>query len=207
MVKSGAKKEIRGGQVGSQWGNWHLTGRSDLGLPGLLPGVVPDVSAHNHSLTGTAGCSECVHAHWSLFTGIREISDRVAPDLPGNSRTKFLDAINVLSCGSKRCWTDGHPQIPDDSRQNACVAWTTDDVTDTRDWCAYPETPLADHRPPVMYWDATSQAKDLLKSGVSIGGQDFSVGDSYWPVLRDGSGNPTAAMAATARCSGSRRAG
>jgi hypothetical protein len=186
MLKSGAEKVISGGEVGGRWENWHQTGRMDMGLPGLKPGALPDV--HDHALSGTAGCSECVHAHWSWFAGVRDSTDRLLPDLPGIPQTTLLDVVNLITCLGKRCWSDGLPQIADGSKQDACVAWTTDDVTRSRDWCTYPETALATDRPPVMYWDATSAAKDQLKSGVSIGGSDFSVGDSYWPVLRDGDG-------------------
>ena len=186
MVNSGSARVIIDGDVGTQWENWHQTGRGGLGLPGLIPGVGDQLPLHDHLHvpSGTAGCSECVHAHWSWFAGVRaygEKSDKI-PD------TLFLDGINMSACGTPHCWSDGNPQILDGSKQTACIGWTTNEVTESRDWCTYPEAPLAADRPPVMYWDATSNARSQLKSGVSIGNQDYSVGDSYWPPIRTNEG-------------------
>jgi hypothetical protein len=140
------------------WENWHQTDRNRVGLPGLAT---------------TAGCSECVHAHWSWF-----------------ANPKVNKVANVFSCGSPSCWSDGKPEILDGSKQTACIGWVkSTTVVPETDWCA--RAAGKDHRGAkvdpanrlVMYWDASTTAGGSPGSGVSINGADFAVGDSYWPQL------------------------
>jgi hypothetical protein len=165
LKKAGAAEVLKNGQV-VVWENWHQTGRARVGLPSIKPGVVPPEYDG-----GTAGCTECVHIHWSWF---------------GHLSKTQLYAMNLLSCGSLRCWSDGKPEIADGSKQTACIGWTTSPVTQPVDWCDtrhVSTAPLAADRPVQMYWDVSSSTADLLTQGVSFDGQHYTRGDSYWPRL------------------------
>jgi|GEM_PF-6618092 len=142
---------IANGKTG-HWENWHQTGRDSVGLPGL-----------------SAGCSECVHAHWSWFqdSRVRRIASLTSPG-----------------------WTDGRPEILDGSRQTARAGWVkwNADEQQPADWTRLIDkngdaAKLSTSDRPVFYWDAATSAKGSPSAGVSINGADYAVGDSYWPQL------------------------
>ncbi|WP_436536138.1 hypothetical protein [Actinoplanes sp. HUAS TT8] len=176
LRKSGSVKVLDQGKLATTWENWHQTGRAAIGMPGMV-----------HSI---AGCTECVHAHWSWFARLRQvqeaytpkagISPRLVPDPP------LVAAANYKSCGATDCWSDGRPEIPDGSKQTACIGWTTDQIIEPVDWCAdHTAHTLDGDHPPVMYWQATSRSSDQLDAGVSIGNADYAYGDSSWAPLPD----------------------
>jgi len=177
LVNGGAIQTLKGGDV-VKWENWHQTDRQAVGLPGLTPGLLPPELGG-----GTAGCSECVHIHWSWFSlaGYDQLLVRVP----------VRSVFNAIACGVKsaNCWADGGAQIPAGSRQSDCLGWTSSSLTETVSWCQraadHWREPLADNTTPTMYWEASSKAGDQLASGVSIGGADYAVGDSYWAHLPD----------------------
>ena len=111
-------------------------------------------------------------AHWSWF------ADK-----------KARDGYNVFYDP----WSDGRPQILDESKQTACMGWTTDPVETAVDWCSAEQTEKTDdqkadldnNRPPVMYWDVRSDSTDRTTNGVFVNGQNYEVGDSSWPPLSD----------------------
>ncbi|XVU28274.1 hypothetical protein ACQPZJ_14875 [Actinoplanes sp. CA-054009] len=176
---AGTKKVIDRGEVrGEGWENYHQTSRHGVGLPTPI----------------SAGCSECVHVHWSWFAD--PLSSAVP--LPQDTKTHewFTEAgkptarlvASQVACGGclDGAFSDGRPQIPDGSRQTACIGWTTHEPTSPVDWCqSGDELRLDPAKPPVMYWDATSDAADELEQGVSIGKADYATGDAYWQKLPD----------------------
>ncbi|MET8150803.1 hypothetical protein ACIBSW_18215 [Actinoplanes sp. NPDC049668] len=174
LRRGGARKVIDGGEVrGAGWENYHQSSRHGVGLPSPV----------------SAGCSDCVHVHWSWFADPRPAGIPLPknPFITGTSTAAARWVANRVAC---RCplddFSDGGPQIPDGSRQTACVGWTTDEPTEPVDWCRPGAEPdLSPSSPPVMYWDATSNAADQLASGVSIRRTDYAVGDAYWQKLPD----------------------
>jgi alpha-tubulin suppressor-like RCC1 family protein len=146
------------------WENWHQTGRERVGLPSPI----------------SAGCTECVHAHWSWF---------------GNLGPKSLNAANTISCGSAYCWTDGKPEILDGSKQTVYAGWVKwnegEQQPDPGDWRSLidpkdqepSKVDPANHRL-VFYWDArTTASGSPSDKAVTINGAGYDVGDSYWPQL------------------------
>ncbi|MEU4214906.1 hypothetical protein [Actinoplanes sp. NPDC026623] len=177
LRRSGQRKVVDRGEVrGEGWENYHQTSRHEAGPPSPV----------------SAGCSECVHVHWSWFADPRPFG---VPLPKGRMRELMADAgkaavrlaANKLAC---RClsgnFSDGRPQIPEGSRQTACVGWTTEEPAEPVDWCEpRAESDLSVSAPPVMYWDATSNAADQLARGVSIRSTDYATGDAYWQKLPD----------------------
>ncbi|MFF5075955.1 hypothetical protein ACFY36_02810 [Actinoplanes sp. NPDC000266] len=176
---AGAKKVIDGGEVGGEgWENYHQTSRHWVGLPSPV----------------SAGCSECVHVHWAWFADPLSSLVRLPRDVETHEwftkagKPAARLAASQVACGGcvDGAFSDGRPQIPDGSRQTACVGWTTHEPTYPVDWCQYGDEPKLDpEKPPVMYWDVTSEAADELKHGVSIGKADYATGDAYWQKLPD----------------------
>ena len=144
------------------WENWHQTGREQVSLPSPI----------------SAGCTECVHAHWSWF---RNLSD------------ERLAQANRIVCGISNCWSDGKPQILDGSQQTVYAGWVKwrpdaeqqpadwRDLIDPKDQDPSKVDPTKDRL--VFYWDAKTTASGSPSSGVRIDGVHFDVGDSYWPQL------------------------
>ena len=142
------------------WDNWHQTGRERVGLPSVL----------------SAGCTECVHAHWHwglAVNGSQFVKDHCVNGLP-------------------YCWTDGKPQILDGSKQTVYAGWVKwkdgeqhpaewRDLIDPKDQDSSKVDPTKDRL--VFYWDAKTTASGSPSSGVTIDGVHFDVGDSYWPQL------------------------
>jgi hypothetical protein len=171
LRKAGAVEVLKNGKV-VNWENWHQTGRARVGLPSNKPGVIPPEYGG-----GTAGCTECVHIHWSWF-GLLAKSRIVGQ--------RLLDFSNIESCGTPRCWSDGKPEIEDGSKQTDCIGWTTSVVTQPIDWCdkgSVSTASLATDRTVQMYWDASSSTADTLTQGVTFDGHHYTRGDSYWPRL------------------------
>ncbi|XVV15452.1 hypothetical protein ACQP2X_14245 [Actinoplanes sp. CA-131856] len=179
LRRAGTKKVIDRGQIqGEGWENYHQSSRHGVGLPSPV----------------SAGCSDCVHVHWSWF------ADPLSSVLPMNQTTRTREwlteqgkpaarlAASEVACDfcDEGAFSDGRPQIPDGSRQTACVGWTTDEPTSPVNWCRSGDKPyLSREKPPVMYWDVTSEAADELAQGVSIGKADYATGDAYWQKLPD----------------------
>ena len=163
LKREDAIKAITDGKT-AYWENWHQTDRDSVGLPGISVPGVPAIGVQKLR-RGSAGCSECVHAHWSWFA-----------HLPSQLRNN---------------WSDGKPEILDGSKQTDCIGWVkSTTVVPETDWCARAASknhqgarvdPATDRL--VMYWDASTTAGGSPSSGVSINGADFAVGDSYWPQL------------------------
>ncbi|WP_328296192.1 hypothetical protein OG218_26450 [Kineococcus sp. NBC_00420] len=187
LRQAGATKILNEG-VGGHWENIHQTARQGVELPGITPGVAPSKYGG-----GTAGCPECVHAHWTWFADDTHIAGTTARDL-----------ANSLSCGLPNCWSDGAPQILDGSKQTVCLGWDTGEAATAVDWCAAAEQtpgattgdhaaltrPLVRSKAPVFYYDARSKAldrRDLVQrtkvDPVHFNGTDYSIGDTYWPYL------------------------
>jgi hypothetical protein len=174
LLKEGAIDAVKEGKI-VKWENWHQSDRSMVGLPG----VPHDAIGPLHG-SGYAGCTECVHAHWSWFGG-------------------FATGISqVHACGSAQCWTTGDPQILPTSRQTACIGWvragSSADDDGPVDWCDRPfanrpEAAIGPGASPgalAMYWDARTTAATSPTSGVTIGDTQMSVGDTSWPQLPAG---------------------
>ena len=162
--RGGAMKVIDNGRVPrSGWENYHQTSRHHMGFPSPV----------------SPGCSECVHVHWSWFADPRPVALF--------SEVAVRRAVNQLACvcGSAD-FSDGGPQIPEGSRQTACIGWTTRTLSEPVDWCRPGEKEDLDAaKPPVMYWDATSKAADRIAGGVRIGATTYATGDAYWQKLPD----------------------
>jgi len=171
LMKEGAVVALTSGHI-KKWENWHQTSREMVSLPGI-----PDALGGS----GYAGCSECVHAHWSWFgdNRVRDAGNRGSP------------------CHSPDCWTVGTPQILPASHQTACAGWVRSStvVADGTDWCARAKNgwpseesidPRSYHGDLTFYWDAHTTGVTAPGSGVTINGNRFRVGDSYWPQLAAG---------------------
>ncbi|GID91329.1 hypothetical protein Adi01nite_07410 [Amorphoplanes digitatis] len=123
LLRGGARKVIGGGEVpGAGWENYHQSSRHGVGLPSPV----------------NAGCSDCVHVHWSWFSDPRPVGIPLPknPLITGTSKAAARWVANRVAC---RCpfddFSDGRPQIPEGSRQTACVGWTTDEPAEPVDWC------------------------------------------------------------------------
>jgi hypothetical protein len=142
----------------NRWDNWHQTGRGAVGLPSPL----------------SAGCSECVHAHWSWST-----------------------LVNPSKCGlaavKEDCWTDGKPEILDGSKQTALAGWAKaqegeeqpSNWRDLVDPKSSDASEMTQSDRPVLYWDVASTVATSPQAGVSIDGADYAAGDAAWPQLAD----------------------
>lgn len=166
LKEEGARTAIRGGRT-VEWENWHQTGRPEVGLPGS-PHFLYFGSGH-------AGCTECVHAHWSWF---------------GTAKT--AGAAQKLVCGNVECWSDGLPQILDGSHQDACIGWVKQSRKEQwADWCArggdhpWKGDKVAATDRYSMYWQTSTVGRYTPGSGVTIGGRRYEVGDAAWPQLAD----------------------
>jgi hypothetical protein len=162
LVKAGAAQVLVNGQVPSDgWENYHQTDRHTVGLPS----------------TTNAGCTECVHVHWSWFAHVKI---KHGPEV---AEKEARAVANLVACHTATCWSDGQPELRPGSKQTACVGWTTDPPDDKDvDWCHLDnslKTNLPPNQPPVMIWDTTAAANvpTTTRDGSKVNG------DAAWDKL------------------------
>lgn len=169
LTHPGSTQALSKGKV-LVWENWHQTDRTMVTLPGL-----PKYPLGPPVTKGYAGCSECVHFHWSWF-----------------GRLPSARAAQIAACGNPLCWTNGKAQILPGSKQTACLGYRSDDaaVAVDTDWCTQPadnlDEPLPADRRTVVYWESRSTGATSPSDGVNIDGTQYPYGDGLWPQRPNG---------------------